>query len=191
MAKRKTHKKKHHRRVGAAGMKSGMLIKVAAIAAGYLAGDTLSKKLDNMLNKAPTDPNAPVTTAPENILVTAGEIGIGGLLLARSRGKGKLIKEIAGGFLVGAGVKRGLRKLGVVTGYQSVPVIGKRMAGYQSVPVINGMPSQLSGMPSQLSGGFRVNGYNAQGSGGAGIMNGISRGSGSGVTSSAGSEMMN
>jgi hypothetical protein len=106
------------------------------------------------------------------------EIGLGGLLLLSK--KKSMPMTIAGGILAGAGLKLALKKTGIISGYQSVPVIGAnrhRMAGYQSVPVLGntGMPPQLAGkLPGQLQ-GFRVNGYGSQGSG---VMNGAGQGSG-------------
>jgi hypothetical protein len=78
------------------------------------------------------------------------EIGLGGLLLLK--GKPSLLKTAAGGILAGAGIKAALKKFGVISGYQSVPVIGgKRIRGYQSVPVI-GAYDQASPSVAQLAG---------------------------------------
>ena len=175
MAKRKTKTRKR-RRVGATGLTSGIGLKLLAIGAGYLLGDALNKPVDRMLSKpaVPGDPPKDYNKA----LVYVPEIGLGGLLLL-SRGGGRTgkLKTIAGGIMAGAGLKLALRSMGVIKGYQNVPVIGRRrMAGYQNVPVIGkSTPPQLQGIPAQLQ-GFRVNGgmnnngYTSQGSG---VMAGI------------------
>ena len=69
-----------------------------------------------------------------------------------------MIKTVGGGVLAGAGLKRALKSFNIISGYQGVPVIGRRMGAYQGVPVIGGVrPSQLAGGPGQLQ-GYRVNG---------------------------------
>jgi hypothetical protein len=96
--------------------------------------------------------------------------------------------------LAGAGVKRALKVLGVMSGYQSVPVIGRyKMAGYQSVPAIGKTPAQLAGKtPPQLSGyrpaGSGVGGYVPAGSGVLGGMGNCD--TGSGISTSTGSGYM-
>jgi len=130
---------------------------IGSLAAGYFLGNTINDAIDKML-PAP----AAGTTSSLPKFVMAGEIGLGGLLLLKKRKS--LITTGLGGILAGAGIHRALKSAGIVSGYQSVPVIGRRMAGYQSVPVIGRVPAQLSGMPSQLQ-GFRVNGYRPVGSG--------------------------
>lgn len=158
MAKRKHHSKRHHRRVGASMLSPrSPLVMIGALAAGYFLGDTINGAID----KAIPAPAAGTTSMMPKI-VMAGEIGIGGLLLLKKRKS--LITTGFGGVLAGAGIRRALKTMGIVSGYQNVPVIGRRMAGYQNVPVIGGMPAQLSGTPAQLQ-GFRVNGYKPVGSG--------------------------
>jgi len=162
-------KKRKSRKVGALSFApGGMLVKVAAIAAGYLIlADPINKELDKLFKKSPdTPPAPPATTAGfmDNIdIVGVGEAGIGALLLFM--GRPSMLKTIAGGVLLGAGVKK-LTDKSAVGGYQSVPVIGsrRRVAGYQSVPVIGNTPAQLAGTPAQLQ-GYRVNGYKPNGSG--------------------------
>lgn len=164
MAHKKHKKRKHRRRMGAiGGGKSSNLIKVGAIAVGYLMADTINGKIDTFL---PKTKNATTNVDEPNQWVGVGaELGVGGLLLMRKRGKYKMATDVAGGILAGAGLKRALKKTGVIAGYQSVPVIGnRRVAGYQQTPVIGGRPAQLQGTPAQLQGGFRVNGYLSQGS---------------------------
>ena len=131
---------------------------------------------------------------------TVGLVGIGGLLLMRKKSQPAL--KYAGGVLLGAGLKRALKVLGVVSGYQSVPVIGRshRMAGYQSVPVIGRTitPPQLAGYtPPQLAGyipaGSGVSGYRPAGSG-VGVMGRIGNiegaNSGSGINNTSGGSYM-
>lgn len=152
------------------------LVKLAAIAGGYLLADQINDAFDKAIPASLTTATAATATAAakpatlsadtaDKILMGA-ELGIGALLLLR--GKPSLVKSLAGGVLAGAGLKRALIAADVVKatihGYQSVPVIG----GYQKVPVIGSIPAQLQGtvskVPSQLQ-GYRVNGYQPNGSG--------------------------
>ncbi len=174
MAKKRKHRR--HRRVGAMGFggKKDAGLKLLAVAGGFLLGDTINAQLDKVLPKT-KDPTTQVET-PNQTIGIAGEIGLGGLLLMRK--KKSMPLTIAGGVLVGAGLKRAAKKMGLIKGYQSVPVIGRhRMGGYQSVPVIGNtvVPSQLSGKtPAQLQ-GYRVGAYVPHGSG---VMSGCDNGSG-------------
>lgn len=176
MARKRKHKRRY-RRVGAMGFggKKDTGMKLLAVAGGFLLGDTINTQLNKVLPKT-KNPTTNVDEPNETIGIAA-EVGLGGLLLMRK--KSSMPVTLAGGVLAGAGLKRLAKKMGFMSGYQSVPVIGKhKMAGYQSVPVIGAMPPQLSGrMPSQLQ-GFRVNGYVPVGS--AGVMNGFDGGSGVG-----------
>lgn len=145
MAKKKTHKKKTHRRhrVGALNMKPGSpIIKLAAIGAGYL----LANPINGTINKLFGTPTDPVKTGK---MVAVGQVGIGAALLFMKSGKPSLMKEIAGGVMIGAGLKRAMVvfQSGATTmgGYGDVPVIGsykapgsigRRMNGYGDVPVI-------------------------------------------------------
>lgn len=194
------HRRRSHRRVGAFGLKGkDSALKLAALAGGFLLGKAINNQVDKIAAKI--SPQSGATTNPNNIAgstipavaASIGEIGLGGLLLMRkqSGGMGKYL-QIAGGVLAGAGLRRVLGSLGIMTGYQSVPVIGKhRMAGYQSVPVIgrNVIPAQLagSGMPAQLQ-GFRVNGYRPTGSGVMGKIGAVE--GGSGITNTGGGGYM-
>lgn len=185
MAKRKKHSRRRSRRVGAMslGGKKSTGLKLLSVAGGFLLGDVINGAIDKML-PGTTDATTKVKTidAKTAKLATIGEIGIGGLLLLRK--KKNAILTVGGGVLAGAGLKRALVSMGVLKGYQSVPVIGRhRMSGYQSVPVIGNtaMPPQLSGkIPAQLQ-GYRVNGYTSQGSG-VGM---LADGNGSGITSTS------
>lgn len=158
MAKRKKH---HHRRrrIGAASLNpKSPVVMLAGLAAGYLLGDKVNEQLDKVI------PASMATGTIAQTALMAGELGLGALLLL-SKKKPSLIKAIAGGVLAGAGLKRALKKFGIIQGYQMVPVVGRRgVTGYQNTPVLNGVPGQLAGVPSQLQ-GFRVNGYKPIGSG--------------------------
>lgn len=192
--KKKTKNRRKTRRVGGIGLKpDSMITKVLAVAAGYfLLADPINDQLDKLIPKKTPDPDpAPATTVSgmlDNVdLVGVGETGVGAALLFM--GKSSLLKTLAGGILVGAGVKRLTSADKAIKGYQSTPVIGyakKRLAGYQSTPVIGKVPAQLQGLPGQLQ-GYRVNGYQSAGSGAMGSMElNNQAGSGVAVGSSAG-----
>jgi hypothetical protein len=204
MARRKSQKKHHHqrRRVGALGMSKNTLVKVAGAAVGFFLGDTINPMIDSVIPSSLFPTTTTVTPATGfaalgvNQPTIVGTLQIvGGFLIAKGPSK---VKNGLGGLLIGLGGQRLLKKAGIVTGYQSVPVIGRRrMAGYQNTPVIagSGVPPQLSGVPDQLQ-GFRVNGYGSQGSGVMGKVSGLYSGygvsgaaSGSGI--STGSNCMN
>lgn len=183
--KGKKHHKRRSRRVGAfkmGGKDAGL--KLIAVGAGFLLGNTINTMVDKVA--LPKDPNAPadkVKTA-KNIAMAA-EVGLGGLLLLRrSTGTMGMGMKVAGGVILGAGLKRALSVLGIMTGYQNVPVIGRhRMAGFQSVPVIGRTPPQLAGkVPPQLGGyrpaGSGVGAYINQGSGVMGAIGCCEGGSG-------------
>lgn len=196
MAKRRkrTHRRRR-RRVGAFGLGgSDTGVKLLAVGAGFLLGNTINAQIDKMLPK--TTDTVPVPTKNAQTMAMVGELGLGGLLLLRKQsGTAGTAMKVAGGVLAGAGLKRALKVLGVMSGYQSVPVIGRhRMAGYQSVPAIGAkVPAQLAGKtPPQLAG------YRPAGSGvgayvpaGSGVLGGIGNcDNGSGLTTSAGSGYM-
>jgi hypothetical protein len=200
------HKKRHkkgRRRVGATSLgKTSTLLKVGSVVAGYFLADKINAQIDKFLPSTTDTSVTPNVTKPNEMIGIVGEVGLGGLLLMMKGGKGKTGKiktyaSLAGGVLAGAGIKRVLKKAGVVTGYQSVPVIGrKRMAGYQNVPVVGAIPAQLRGTPGQLQGyvtqGSGMSGYVPAGSG-AHVMGSIGccSASGSGITNSSGSNLMN
>ncbi len=197
MAKKRKHIKRAAR-AAAGQLKPGKIgFKLLTVAAGYLLADKLNPEIDKLfIGKDPVNPK-PV---PGKMIIV-GEIGLGGLLLmGKAKANPTAIdwgKEIVGGVLAGAGLKRALKDMGVIKGFQNVPVIGaRRMAGFQSVPVIGGtagMPSQLSGStPSQLQ-GYRVNGrynngYVPHGSGlhGKVVGNALGNSNGSGLMHSSG-----
>lgn len=189
----KKHRRRHSRRVGALNLKSKDTgLKLLAVAGGFFMGDAINGGIDSLVTKVTggtaTTTTTPATTSTSPVTAIA-EIGIGGLLLMRKKSGGmNTVLKLGGGVLAGAGIKRLMKQMGVIKGYQSVPVIGRhRMTGYQSVPVIGGIPPQLAGkMPAQLQ-GYRVNGYTAAGSG---VMGAIDSGSGSGITTHSGSGYM-
>jgi hypothetical protein len=130
MARRKKHYKHHSRRrrhhsVGAMKLNpKNPIVQIGAMAAGYFLADTINGPIDSMVG----------TKIPEKVVGIA-ELGIGSLLVYSN--KKTALKTIAGGVLAGAGLKKSLKSFGVISGYGSVPVIGRRMvAGYGSVPVI-------------------------------------------------------
>jgi hypothetical protein len=186
----KKRKVKHRRRVRGGfnlGGKSGTGLKLLSIAAGYFMADTINEQIDKVLPTHTDTSVTPNVTGPNQTMGSVGSIGIGGLLLMKKFGTGTMstVLQVAGGALAGAGLKRALKQAGVITGYQSVPVLGnigrKRMTGYQSVPVLGKIPGQLQGRPAQLQGyipaGSAMQGYTSQGSGAIGSVE-----SGSGVT---------
>lgn len=202
MAKTKKKKKsggKKRRRVGGLNLKGGAGLKLLAVAGGFLLGDNINSMVSGVVDKImppAKNPDGTVNTNPDRTVQMVGQIGLGGLLLLKTKG---MLPQVAGGVLAGAGLKLALKKMGVMKGYQNVPVIGRRrLAGYQNVPVIGGTPSQLAGLPGQLQ-GFKVNGglgYNGYGSQGSGVMGtvmnpGLAAQNGSGITSSTGSGYMN
>jgi hypothetical protein len=199
MKKAKKHKKR--RRVGAMSLgKPGTMLKLASLAAGYYLSFDINTQVDKIIPTYVDTTVTPNVTKPNEMVAIAGELGLGGLLLMKKFAGGTMgtVLTVAGGVLAGAGIKRALKKAGVISGYQAVPVIGgylgkKRMAGYQSVPVLGGIPAQLAGGPAQLQGygaqGSGVGGYVSAGSG-AKVMGSVGGfGSGSGVTTS-GTECM-
>lgn len=173
-------KKTHSGKRKGSSKKTDLLIKLAAVGIGYLAADKINEQVDKIV---PKSKDATGVETPNQNVAIAGELGIGGLLLLKKMPvDNKMVQTAftaAGGILAGAGIKRGLKKLGVISGYQNMPVIGAhRMAGYQNMPVIGamGVPSQLSGIPSALSGyrpgGSGMGAYKSQGSGVMGNANG-------------------
>jgi len=165
------HKKKHHgkrrRRVGAMSFgSSGTLVTIASAVGGFVFADKINPLLDKLVT--PTATNQTMVGAVQ----TGAGLGTALYLAKKARGPVKMIAQAAGGLAAGAGAKRLLKSMGVISGYQNVPVIGRRnVGGYQSVPVIGGpTPSQLQGMrPGQLQ-GYKVNGYRPHGSGVNGMM---------------------
>jgi hypothetical protein len=195
MAHRK-HKKGQHRRrkVGAMSLHhSSPLVVLGSMGLGYFLGDTVNSMIDSVIPSSIFPAAATTTPAAtgiaslglnENTAALVLEGGVGTMLLVAKTGR-SVVKSAAGGFLVGLAGHRLLKTMGVVTGYQSVPVIGnRRVAGYQSVPVIGGTPQVLQGTPAVLQ-GYKVSGYGSQGSGVMGKVGRVKMGnmySGYGVT---------
>ncbi len=156
MAKKKSKKnKKKVSGVGAALNPKSPIVTIGSLVAGYLLADKINPAIDKVIPASVTS-----ATSVMSWVVPGSKLAIGSLLLLKK--KPSLLTSIPGGLLAGAGLKQALVKVGVISGYQSVPVIGNRMAGYQSVPVVGKLPPQLSGykvgkLPPQLS-GYRVNG---------------------------------
>lgn len=178
MAHRKKKVGKSGKKRSGGSRKTDLIIKLAAVGIGYFGADSINPMIDKIVPKK-KDANG-VETPNENIAM-AGELGLGGLLLLKKMPVGNKTVQIAltaaGGILAGAGLKRAMKKLGVINGYQGTPVIGRyKMAGYQSTPVIGRMavPGQLTGVPGQLSGyrpaGSGMGAYKSQGSGVIGSM---------------------
>lgn len=199
--KRKGHRRRgsQRRHVGAFGLKGKDTgLKLAALAGGFFLGDTINGQIDAIVSKILPAPATPTTTTTATTTSSTGstiamvaQLGLGGMLLMRKQGGGMgTALKVGGGLLAGAGIKRALKTMGVIKGYQSVPVIGRhRMAGYQSVPVIGRTytPPQLAGRPAQLQ-GYRVNGYTPAGSGVMGSTIGAAEGSG--LTNTGGGGLM-
>jgi hypothetical protein len=136
-AKKRAHKKTHHRRrrsVGAMSLSSsGSLIKFGSIAAGYFLADKINDPIDTA-----------VGTKLDHKIIGVAQGGLGYLLAFK--GKTSMIKSVAGGVLIGSGLKRMLKEFGVISGFRSVPVLGnRRIKGFRDVPVIGVGPSALNG----------------------------------------------
>lgn len=156
------HKAKHHRRrkVGAMAMSAkSPLMTIAPIVAGYFLADKINTPIDTA-----------VGGKVDSKIVAAGEIGIGYLLAFK--GKKSMPKSIAGGILIGAGLKRALKDFGVVTGFYSVPVLsGRQVKGFHNVPVIGAPGYAVPARPA-------MNGYKVPAA--AKVMSGCGDGNGSG-----------
>lgn len=153
-AKRKTSVRR--RRVGAMALDvKNPLVMFGPMVGGFLLGDKINGAIDTAL------PDDKVGQKAKGI----GEGGIGAALVFLKIGKKKTpIEMIAGGVLLGAGVRRLLKEFGVIQGiggYSSVPVVAarhrSRLNGYGSVPVIGngqqgyntnrGLNGALNGVP--------------------------------------------
>jgi hypothetical protein len=174
MAKRKktTRRRSSRRRVGAVALNAkSPMVQIGAAAAGFLLASTINPLIDK------------VTGTMDAKLVGAGQTGVGAALMFMKLGKKKSTMEVvAGGVLAGAGAKRLLQAMGVINGFESVPVIGQRMLkssmnGYGAVPVIgNGytVPNRMNGVfngynvppvpKTQVMGSVQGSGYNNGGS---------------------------
>jgi len=177
-AKKAKSKKPARRRVGAAALNlKNPLVMYGPIAGGFFLGD----KINDMIDKALPDDKV-------GQKIKGGlEGGIGAALVFMKMGKTKSVPEVlVGGVLLGAGVRRLLKEFGIITGYQSVPVVARRnVNGYGAVPVVGNGGYKTSRVA--LNGVF--NGYQVPPvpAGSSNVMG--STGSGSGLSAS-GSECM-
>lgn len=118
-AKRKTGGR---RRVsGVALSAKSPLVKFGSIAAGYFLGDKINDSL------------ASATGSIDPKIIAAAE-AVGGFLIQK-KVKG-VVGAVAGGILMGAGLKKGLTEFGVISG---LPLI----SGYQDLRTINGLPESV------------------------------------------------
>lgn len=188
MAKKKKPAKRkpvRRRSVGAMALNvKNPLLTFGPMLGGFLMGDTINDKIDTML------PDDKVSQKAKGI----GEGGLGAALVFAKLGKKKTpVELIAGGVLLGAGVRRLLKEFGVIQGiggYHSVPVVAarhrSRLNGYGAVPVIGNGYVTNKGLNGALNG---VGGY-AVPAPPSSVMAGIgSAGSGSGMVSN-GSDCM-
>ena len=174
MAKRKVHRRRTHhrahtthhrrRRVGAMSLSArSPLVKFGSVAAGYLFADKINAAIDK------------VSGTMDSKIVAGAEIGLGGLLVMGKLARGNTLLTAVGGIIAGAGLKRGMKAFGVVSGFRAVPVISN-VAGFQSVPVISGYT------PNRSLNGYRtaqvpINGVHSKVMGGVGKGTGMSNGS--------------
>ena len=171
MAKRsKRSKARGRRRVGAAKLNANNpIVKFGSIALGFF----LSEKINAPIVKA-------VGTKLDGKIIGAAEAGAGAWLTF-GKGKKTMLKTVAGGVLLGAGVKKAMTEFGIggFGGYGRVPVVA---GAYGRVPVLAGYTPNNT-----------LNGYNTNATlnGKAKVMAGVTPGSGSGHSSNPGSNMMN
>lgn len=127
-AKKKKEKKtvrRRPRRVGAMAMNANSpLVMYGSIAAGFLAGDKINTMLANV-----------IPASIDSKIVAGAEVGLGAFLVY-GKGKKSVVKTVAGGMLLGAGIKHAMKSFGILNGYQMVPSVG----GYSDVNSINGAP---------------------------------------------------
>lgn len=137
-SRRRKSSRRRHRRVGAIALNpSSSLVRYGSIAAGYFLSDAVNSLIDK-------------TTGGkiDSRIVAGGELILGAMLVF-GKGRKGLLKTVAGGVLLGAGAKKGLKALNVISGYGAVPVIGN----YGNVPVISGYnaPGTLAGYSPNAS----------------------------------------
>lgn len=135
MARRRKHtaKKSHSRRRRVSGMAlsaKSPLVNYGSIAGGYLMGDKISEALVKAIPSL--DPK-----------ILAAMQAVGGFLV-RKNVKGTL-GQVAGGVLMGSGVKAGLKSFGIISG---LPTVG----GYKDLKMINGLPpvKRIAGTEGQV-----------------------------------------
>jgi len=179
MAKhRKKAKKKsttrRRRRVGAMALSpSSPLVKFAPIAIGYFLGDKINEAVLKMTGDK-----------LDKKIVAGAEAGLG-YMLVFGPGKKSLMKSVAGGIALGAGAKLLMSEFGIggIGPYGRVPVIA---GPYGNVPVIAGRRRVGNGYTPNKA----LNGYTPNNSLASRIMGAVNA-SGSGITSTSGSDLMN
>lgn len=145
------------RRMGALDFKPGNpLVQIAAVGIGYfLAADPVNTEIDKLLTKTAADGTKTPPTASTKKMVGGATAGAGAALVLM--GKKTMVKTLAGGALAGVGLKRLLKEFNVISGFQDVPVLGRRnMAGFQDVPVLGKLGDGI--------GAYAVNGEGINGS---------------------------
>lgn len=160
-AKRSSHKAAattRRRRIGASGGKlnaNSPVVKWGSVAVGFFLGPKLNAQVTKMIGDK-LDPK----------IIAGAEAGLG-FLLAMRKGKKNLVQTVAGGILLGAGVKLALSEFGIagIGPYGRVPVIG---GAYGNVPVIGYRPPGYT--PNHSMAGFSPNGSLAR------VMNGVNGG---------------
>ncbi len=150
--RRRTTGRRRSKRIGAMSLNpKNPLVLVASVAAGYLASDQIFKVIDKAI---PTKDTSATDKTQVNVVsdtVLGGGMAAAGGALALL-GKKSMAKTVAGGVMVGAGLKlvavdRGWVKASV-TGFPSVPSVGRtrrRMNGFPSVPSVGFTPAALRG----------------------------------------------
>lgn len=154
MARKRKSRKTHHRRrkVGAMALNaSSPMVKYGTILLGYLLAKPLNTAIDGIIPASLKSQ----TGSPK--IVAAGEAGIGALLVF-SKGKKSLIKSIAGGVFLGAGLKRFMDSMATgaattITGYGAVNVV----SGYGAVDVISGKRKLGGYTPNAALNGYTPN----------------------------------
>lgn len=145
--KRTRTRSRRRRRIGAMALNpNSAIVQYGSIALGYLL---LAKPIASAVDKAlvnETDPDK-VKNAKKMIY---GGMALGGAYFSfMDKGKKSMLKTVAGGMAIGAGLKNGLTAFGIgrITGYGMVPSIGN----YGKVPAIgNGIGSYKT--PGSLNG---------------------------------------
>ena len=179
--KRKKTTVRRRRRVGATSLNANNpIVKWGSVAAGYFMGDKINTKITSLVDKDGTNKNLP-------LMIGGAEAGIGALLVfGKGKGKQSTVKSVAGGVLLGAGVKQLMSHFGIGSiPYGRVPVIAGSYA-YGRVPVIgNGYT------PNNALNGYTPNNALNGAKYANKVMAGVETGSGSGLMKKSGSELMN
>lgn len=183
MAKKKFHKRRSHakrshgsrrRRVGATALNfsaTGPLVKFGSIALGYFYGDKLLAPLKKMIGDK-----------VDGKIVAVAEGGLGYMLALKRGGKKNMLTALAGGILLGDGIKSLVSSFGVgsIGPYGRVNVVN---GPYGNTPVINGRRRLGSYSPNAALNGYTPSGTLAK------VVGAIGNASGSGI-SNAGSDCM-